>query len=138
MRSFKWSKSDAVSLTPIDDEHRTMFQAAGELQQALCRQAPLFEVQEILHRLVASTEDHFAHEEKLMRDTRYLSFDWHKGQHDTARKRLREYVPLIELGDVDAGTALVGFLTRWLDGHIAVTDRMMGAYLRNQERARIA
>jgi hemerythrin-like metal-binding protein len=138
MRSFKWSKSNAVYLAPIDDEHRTIFEATGELQQALQRRAPLFQVQEILHRLIACTEDHFAHEEKLMRATRYLSFDWHKGQHDTARKRLREYVPLIEVGDVDAGTALVNFLTRWLDDHTAVTDRMMGAYLRNQDRERIA
>lgn len=138
MRLFKWRKSNAVFVPAIDDEHRAIFQATGELQQALDSRAPLFQIQEILHRLIACAEDHFAHEEKLMRGTRYLSFDWHKQQHDTARKRLRRYVPLIENGDQEAGTALVEFLTHWLDDHTAVTDRMMGAYLRNRERAHIA
>jgi hemerythrin-like metal-binding protein len=138
MRLFKWGKSNAVFVPAIDDEHRAIFQATGELQQALAGGAPLFQVQEILHRLIACLEDHFAHEEKLMRGTRYLSFDWHKQQHDTARKRLRQYVPLIENGDLEAGNALVEFIANWLHDHTTVTDRMMGAYLRNQERARIA
>jgi hemerythrin len=138
MRLFKWSKSNAVFVPTIDDEHRTIFKATSELQQALLNGAPLFEVQEILHRLIASAEDHFAHEEKLMRGARYLSFDWHKQQHDTARKRFRRYAPLIENGDQQAGHELVEFFTNWLNDHTAVTDRMMGAYLRNQDRARIA
>lgn len=138
MRLLKWSKSNAVFVPALDEEHRTIFQATSELQQALRSGAPSFQVQEILHRLIASTEDHFAHEEKLMRSSRYLSFDWHKQQHDAARKRLRRYAPLIEKGDQEAGNELVEFLTNWLDDHTAVTDRMMGAYLRNQERAHIA
>ena len=137
MRLFRWRQSNTVFVPAIDDEHRTIFQATGELQQALHTRAPLFEVQEILHRLIAATEDHFAHEEKMMRDARYLSFDWHRQQHDTVRKRLRQYAPLVEQGDTQAGHELAEFLTRWLDEHTAVTDRMLGAYLRNQERAQI-
>jgi len=134
----KWGESNEVFLAPIDNEHRTIFDATAELQRALRGHAPLVEIREMLHSLIACAEDHFAHEEKLMRDARYRSFDWHKRQHDTARKRLGEYVPLIEDGDVDAGIALVDFLARWLDDHTAVTDRMMGAYLRNRDRAGIA
>ncbi|HUB80834.1 MAG TPA: hemerythrin family protein [Bryobacteraceae bacterium] len=137
MRFFHWRNSNTVFTPAIDDEHKTIFQATGEFQQALHTRAPLFQVQEILHRLIASTEDHFANEEKLMRGARYLAFDWHRQQHDAARKRLKTFAPLVEQGDRDAGHQLVEFLTRWLDDHTAVTDRMMSAYLRNQERARI-
>ena len=138
MRLFKWSKSNAIFVPGIDDEHRAIFQVTGELQQALTGGAPLFRIQEILHRLIASAEDHFAHEEKLMRSSRYLAFDWHKRQHNTVRKRMRKFAPLIENGDAEAGNALVEFLTRWLHDHTSVTDRMMGAFLRNQQRTRIA
>ena len=137
MRLFHWSKSNAVFLPDIDDEHQAIFQATGELQQALHTRAPLFQLQEILHRLIATTEDHFAHEEGLMHGARYLSFDWHRQQHDTVRKRFKEYAPRIEQGDREAGHLLVEFFTRWLEDHTAVTDRMMGAYLRNQERTLI-
>ena len=137
MRLFHWTASNDVFLPAIDEEHRATFQIVGELQWALRDRAPLFQIQEILHRLIARAEDHFAHEERLMRETHYLSLAWHKGQHDTVRKRFRELAPLIEAGDVDAGNDLVEFLTRWLDEHTAVTDRMMGAHLRNKQRAAI-
>jgi hemerythrin len=138
MRLFKWTKSHAVFVPEIDNEHRAIFQVAGELHQALRNEAPLFQVQEILHRLIACTEDHFAHEEQLMQNERYLSFDWHKQQHETVRKRMRQFVPLIEAGDAKAGTALIEFLSRWLQDHTSLTDRMMGAFLRNQQRAHIS
>ena len=137
MRLFRWRKSNTVFVPAIDDEHKMIFQAAGELQQALDTGAPLFEVQEILHRLIASTEDHFAHEEELMRGAQYGSLAWHRQQHDAVRKRLRQFAPLIEQGDTAAGHELVEFFTHWLDDHTAVTDRMLGAHLRNQERAQI-
>ena len=137
MRAFCWRKSNTVFAPAIDDEHKTVFQATGELQQALHTGAPLYQVQEILHRLIASTEDHFAHEEKLMRGAHYLSFDWHRQQHEAVRKRLRQYAPLIEQGNTEAGHEFVDFLVRWLEEHTAVTDRMMAAYLRNQERAQL-
>jgi len=138
MGLFKWHKSNSVFVSDIDQEHRAIFQAAGELQRALRSRAPLFQTQEILHRLIACSEDHFAHEERLMRGSRYLSFEWHKQQHDTVRKRLRRYVPLVENGDAEAGTELIEFLTHWLNDHTAVADRMMGAFLRNQQRTLIA
>lgn len=137
MRFLKWSKSHAVFVPDLDTEHKVIFQAAGELAQALSSAAPLFQIQEILHRLVACTEDHFAHEERLMRSGHYESFAWHKHQHDTARKRMREFVPLVENGDAEAGTTLINFLSSWLRDHTGLTDRMMGAFLRNQQRARI-
>ncbi len=137
MRPFHWSKSNAVFVPAIDDEHQAIFQATGELQNALHNRARLFQVQEILHRLIAATEDHFAHEEKLMRGSRYLSFDWHRQQHDTARKHMKQYRQLIEKGDRQEGLELVEFLTRWLEDHTKVSDRMMGAHLRNQERTLI-
>jgi hemerythrin len=138
MRFIKWSKANAVFVPEIDDEHRAMYRMADELLQALQSGAPLFQVQEILHRLIAATEDHFAHEERLMRKEHYESFEWHKQQHDTVRKRMKQFVPLIEAGDPEAGKALTDFLSHWLRDHTGLTDRMMGAYLRNQQRAHIA
>jgi hemerythrin len=91
MPLFHWSKSNSVFLPAIGDERRTIFQA-----NALDGCAPLSKVQEILYGLIRCAEDYFAHEEKLMRGAHDLAFDWHRQQHDTARKRLASYRPLIE------------------------------------------
>jgi len=135
MRLFKWTKANSVFLPEIDDEHRAIFGDTGELEQALLAGAPAFQVQEILHRLIADTEDHFAHEEKLMREARYPSFEWHKQQHDTVRKRMRLSAPLLEDGNAQAGREFVEFLRHWLHDHTAVPDRMLGAFLRNRQRS---
>ena len=69
-----------------------------------------------------------------MRAARYGSLRWHKLQHDTASKRVSQFVLRIEQGDATAGFELVEYLTSWLHNHTRLADRMMGAFLRNQQR----
>ncbi|MGA3016367.1 MAG: hemerythrin family protein [Bryobacteraceae bacterium] len=138
MRLFKWSKANSCFVSKIDDEHRAIYHEADELQQALTAAAPEFKILEILHRLIATTEDHLLYEEGLMRSTRYEAQAWHQQQHDTLRKRLRQFVPLVEDGDRQGGVALIEFLSKWLKDHTALADRMLGAHLRNQDRRHAA
>ena len=138
VRLFKWTKANACFVSKIDDEHRAIYHEADELQRSLTVAAPEFEILEILHRLIATTEDHLLHEEGLMRSTRYDAYDWHRQQHDTLRKRLRQFVPLIEDGDRQAALTLIEFLSKWLKDHTALADRMLGAHLRNQDRQHAA
>jgi hemerythrin-like metal-binding protein len=84
--------------------------------------------------LIIETRKHFSSEERKMRAARYPSYDWHKQQHNAVRKRIKLYGPRIEAGDLEAAKALLEFFTGWLKDHTALTDRMMGAYLRNHER----
>jgi len=134
MRSLKWSTSHAVFVTEIDDEHKEIFEALSSLQKALTSRGPVSELRKLTQRLVASILGHFAHEERLMRAARYGSLRWHKQQHDTASKRVSQFVLRIEQGDAAAGLELIDYLTSWLHNHTHLADRMMGAFLRNQRR----
>ena len=69
-----------------------------------------------------------------MRAIHYTAFDWHKRQHDAARKRSKALAKSIAGGDPDAPGELLEFLAEWLRGHMAVADRMMSARLRNYLR----
>jgi hemerythrin len=69
-----------------------------------------------------------------MRAARYASLRWHRQAHNSARKRVGEFVLRIEQGDSKAGLELVAYLTSWLNDHTRLADRMMGAFLRNQQR----
>ena len=71
MRLFKWNKLHAVFIPEIDVEHKNIFRLAEELRQAVATGAPAGQAQAILRELIARTEDHFAHEERLMRATNY-------------------------------------------------------------------
>ena len=93
---------------------------------------------EVLQSLVSQMQNHFAHEERLMRASRYDALEWHKRQHNGARRRVKRFIKRIEEGDRKAGAELLEYLAGWLQNHIPVTDRMMAAYLRNFERRRAA
>ena len=138
MRSFKWNAGHAVYLPEIDAEHRAIFQAAEALQHAVQGSATSEQVLEVLRGLMGQVEDHFTHEERLMAVARYRSADWHKQQHDAVRKRAKHTVGRVQKGDVESAIDFVEFLSGWLRDHMAVADRMMGAFLRNYQRANAA
>ena len=108
---------------------------ADELHQAVVGDAPADQARAILRELIASEEDHFAHEERLMRSTHYPALAWHRGQHDTVRKRVKEFAPRIEEGERQAALLLLEFLSGWLRNHLRLADCMMAAHVRNYERA---
>src|SRR5438045_9679045 len=88
MGSVKWTMSNAVFVTEIDDEHKEIFEALSTVQEALTHCVQLPEISKRMERLVASIQEHFAHEERLMRAARYGSLRWHKDAHHAARKRV--------------------------------------------------
>ena len=69
-----------------------------------------------------------------MKSASVPDFEWHKLQHDTARKRAKVFAEDIEAGNREAPMAFLDFLARWFKDHLGLTDRMMGAHVRNYER----
>jgi len=135
MRAIKWTTSNAVFVTEIDDEHKEIFDAVLDLQNVIAGPAPWPELSKVAQRLVSSIDEHFSHEERLMRAARYDLLRWHKRSHDGARKRVAQVLTRIEQGDAKAARELVEYLTGWLHAHTALADRMMGAFLRNHRRS---
>ena len=136
MPMFHWSRQYAVFVPEIDAEHRAIFTMGAELERAAAAHAPKARIREMVRALAGHAEDHFTHEERLMREVRYQAFEWHKKQHDGVRRRLKQFAKRIEAGDREAPSELLAYLAQWLHGHTSLTDRMMGARLRNFERER--
>jgi hemerythrin len=134
MSLFKWSGAHSIYLPEIDAEHRAIYRLGGELHKSVEAGVELGELKPILANLLETTEEHFRHEERLMRAMHYSSFEWHKRQHNAARKRAKALAGRIEGGEAAAAEELLTFLSAWLRDHMGVADRMMGAYLRNYLR----
>jgi hemerythrin len=135
MGPFHRSGGYAVFLSEIDAEHKAMFKLVDELSAVVNSRARAARGK-ALEELMGHLEEHFAHEEGLMRESRYDALEWHKGQHDGARRKAKRLIRRIEEGDRKAGPELIEYLVTWLRSHVLVTDRMMAAYLRNFARAR--
>jgi hemerythrin len=138
MPFFRWSEAHSVHLPEVDAEHRNLCRLAAELKMALAKGRPATDIDEKVRALFAEVEDHFTHEERMMRSAHYQLFAWHKSQHDTMRKRAKQYAERIRAGEREAGTQLVDFIAHWLRDHMAVADNMMGADIRNYHRAHAA
>ena len=134
MSLFKWSNAHSVYLPEIDAEHRALYRIGDELHKAVLAGTDAARLQPILSNLLETAEQHFRHEERLMRAIHYTAFDWHKRQHDAVRKRAKAVAKRVAGGDSAAAGELLEYLSEWLRGHMAVADRMMSARLRNYLR----
>lgn len=133
MQCLTWtSNHNAVCVPEIDEDHQTIFRLADELYQAIGEGALLSAVAPRLRELIKHSTDHFSREERLMRSMRYPAYAWHKAQHDTVRAKLASLERCVEKGDREVVPPALDFLTAWLQTHTAVSDRMMGAFLRTQ------
>src|ERR1035437_5070007 len=101
MSFFKWSSVYSVYLPEIDAEHRAIYRLGDELHKALLAGAEPAQLKPILVNLLESSEQHFRHEERLMRAIHYTAFDWHKRQHDAVRKRSRAAARRVAVGDLE-------------------------------------
>jgi hemerythrin-like metal-binding protein len=134
MRTLKWTISNAVFVTEIDDEHKEIFEALAAFQKLSAEGGGLPEVRKACERLVTRMADHFAHEERLMRAARYDAEKWHRKMHLAARWRVEAFVDQLVEGSPEAAGELVEYLSEWLHNHTRVADKMMAAALRNHER----
>lgn len=134
----EWSESHAVHIPAVDDEHRHIFRLCADLQRAMTAAAPSAEIQTeiqtIVEDLVIHTAQHLSHEEREMRAARYPLYEWHRHQHQAARARVKAFNRRVRRGDSDAAGELIRYLSGWLNDHIRLADRMLGAYLRNHQR----
>jgi hemerythrin len=134
MSLFNWSSEHSVYLPEIDAEHRALYRLGDEFHKALLAGGDPAKLRPTLVNLLESVEQHFRHEERLMRAMHYDAFAWHRRQHDTARRKVKALTKRAEGGDSLAACELLTFLSSWLEDHLSVSDRMMGACLRNYLR----
>ena len=134
MRQFKWTKAHATFLPEVDAEHRSLFRLADELHQAVRAGRDTLAVRSLMQSLMASIEEHFTHEERIMEAARCESYEWHRHQHDTLRQKAKGFLDQFEAGDERAPLGFVTFMARWFRDHMGLSDRMMGAQVRNSDR----
>jgi hemerythrin len=134
MQHFKWTKAHAIFLPEIDAEHRNIFRMAEELHQAVRTGAEAARVQELARPMAVAIEEHFAHEERLMKAVSCPDAAWHTGNHDVARRKVAAFLEELEAGDLTGAGEFIEYLGRWFKDHMSLPDRMMGAHVRNYER----
>ena len=80
------------------------------------------------------TEEHFAAEEKLMKQFRFTDLINHSNQHKRFVQFVKKRADEMQEGDPLAAEHLASDLKNWLLSHIAFEDRKIGEHLKDKVR----
>jgi hemerythrin len=86
LQATPWSDAFIIGIPEIDNEHRSLFVGLKDLCGTL-ESGGRKRVQRILGLIAEHAVEHFGHEERLMRQAGYSGYNWHRQQHQTAKKR---------------------------------------------------
>jgi hemerythrin-like metal-binding protein len=134
----QWTEENSVFIPEMDEEHEALFHLLQELRRAILAGEPRDQLERQAGRLATRTASHFQHEERLMRASRYTALAWHERQHQTARRLLAALIDSIRGHGHEPVFEALEALANWVLDHVSVADHMLGAYLRNYDRERMA
>tara|TARA_B100000315_G_scaffold166599_1_gene155187 strand:+ start:384 stop:692 length:309 start_codon:yes stop_codon:yes gene_type:complete len=72
---------------------------------------------------------HFKAEEKRMKVKNYPAFDEHKNEHEDLASRVSIYHKELNEGKNILNVELLSFFNKWLQNHIAISDKKYSSYL---------
>lgn len=129
-----WNDEFKLGLPTIDAEHKELLAVCNQFLDAVQAQAPLRQLADILHAMIARARNHFRAEEHMLDRHGYPALAAHKAEHD----RLLVQAEALKSRYDDAGqeeemsrltTETATFLQTWLLDHIRANDRPYRPFL---------
>jgi len=129
MREYVWDKLLSVEVEEIDADHRRLIELLNLLARAVAKRMDQAYVAALLEELIATTEAHFRHEERLMIQHGFAERDDHAAEH----RELIEGVRALQRTFLASSRGLeqqgLDYLEHWLTEHILVADMRLGQFL---------
>lgn len=125
MSAFTWSETWALQQPRMDDTHREFVDLLAQLDDELAGEpeAGNARLTHLLDCFVAHTVEHFAQEERWMRDLGFDAENCHAFQHAHVLQVLREVQRRwVDEGDAATLRLLAGELAQWFPVHARSMD----------------
>lgn len=125
-----WTPSLSVGVDRIDEQHKTWFDKAEKLFEAGRNKESKQYIGELLEFLDSYTIEHFADEEKYMREINYPEYEQQRKAHSAFIAQLSD---LRENYKTSGGNLLViinanKMVIDWLTKHISTMDKKIGEF----------
>ena len=132
MTFLSWRKDYEIGVPQIDSEHRRLADMVNAFHETHLRGASREEIPHLLNQLIAYAEEHFQHEEKLMRDSGYPRLDEQRALHEELVTSIFAINEKFAADRSKAGAEAMQFIKNWLLDHIVKHDMDIGDFLRNK------
>lgn len=135
MPLFLWKKSYEIGVNEIDMQHRRLVAMINELSDAMMLQKGYRAVPDTLEKLGDYIQFHFSTEEEIMRNTTYPDFEEHCQEHLEMTNKVLEFKEMSSQHHGSNAAEILDFLCDWLKEHIAVRDKGLKAYIKDEKSA---
>lgn len=125
MSTLQWSDALWLDLPAMDDTHREFVDLLAAVEAA-----PDDQLAAAWRALIEHTDDHFAREDRWMRDTRFASGNCHTTQHLVVLQVMRETEANALAGPAGLIRAMAVELGRWFPQHAQGMDAALALHLR--------
>lgn len=133
----EWNESLAVGFERIDNEHKELFVKIQELVAAINSKTCKYKIDDVIRFLEDYAKDHFAMEEKYMKELDYPEYSEHRKEHEqfvVTFSGLKGDLKAIKdsgsySGSYELSVATDQMLVDWLLDHIAKVDRKLADFL---------
>lgn len=130
MSLLAWNDMFSVGVLEIDNQHKKLIEIANRLNDAMTSDRDHQALSGILGDLLAYTQTHFAYEERLMGQHRYVNLEQHALEHRKLVQIVVGFQRKFAQGEVDLTSDLMLLLRDWLSKHIMSADQALGKALK--------
>lgn len=130
----KWRDSYATGVEVMDAEHKQLIDIINDLYlMQRDKTASKEKLKEVYDSLVSYTEDHFKHEERLLKEKEYDGLEEQYQSHAEFITKLKDMENDLTSGNEETIPVVYKFLREWWLGHIVDLDKNYGPHLSNEE-----
>jgi len=134
MRLIEWQNKFNTGIPAVDFEHKELVKLVNEALQRLEKIEMRDKAAETLGEIHAKIAAHFALEERIMRDVRYLGYGNHKADHENLLDDIRDIMDMHAADlPIEHAAALAERLSEWFTRHFRTEDAKFHTYMRNQK-----
>ncbi len=122
MSLLKWKPEYSVGDAAIDYEHQMMIEQINTLYDQAGSSSDSDAIEAMLGEIHADISAHFALEERMMREARYIEYEDHKEDHEELLDQLLEMMNSYFQSPEDREEALKSKLSNWFGTHFSTFD----------------
>ena len=122
MAVIEWTSEFELGIPEVDQEHRELITLINEVHDGIKAGADTAGILAGLKEIYRQIADHFATEEKYMREVRYMSYAEHKEDHEILLDDLRDIMEQVETDGAYPRGRLSRDLDYWFSEHFRTHD----------------
>ena len=129
MEWIPWNDVLATGHAVLDADHKALIDLFNQLSESVKRRSGKAVSSELLDEIIDHAKEHFALEDRLMAEHRYLKYEQHAAEHVQLIKRAINFKAKFNAGAPGSHIDLIHFPEDWLTFHVIGADKELGEFL---------